>query len=82
METIGLTEAKIDLPKLLERVAQGAEFTITDHGKPVARLLPPLVRGPRPDVREVLREFKAFQKGNTLGEGLTVRDLIEEGRRS
>jgi len=32
-------------------------------------------------VRQVIEELKAFSKGNTLGEDLTVRDLIEEGRR-
>ena len=81
METVGSFEAKTHLPQLLERVAQGEEFTITKHGKPVARLMPAIGTKPVPDVRKVIEELKAFQKGNTLGEGLTVRDLIEEGRR-
>ncbi len=82
MESIGSFEAKIHLPQLLERVAKGEEFTITEHGKPVARLIPPAIAAePKPDVRQVIEELKAFRKGNTLGEGLSVRDLIEEGRR-
>ncbi len=81
MESVGSFEAKTHLPQLLERVANGEEFTITKHGKPVARLVPVSVTTPKPDVRQVIKELKAFSKGNTLGDGLTVRDLIEDGRR-
>ena len=81
METVGSFDAKTHLPQLLERVAKGEEFTITKHGKPVARLVPVEATKPRPDVRQVIEELKAFSKGNTLGKGVTIRDLIEEGRR-
>jgi prevent-host-death family protein len=81
MEVVGSFEAKTHLSRLLERVAQGEEFTITKHGKPVARLVPAVDVKPVPDVRKVIAELKEFQKGNTLGEGLTLRELIEEGRR-
>ena len=81
MESVGSFEAKTHLPQLLERVAQGEEFTITKHGKPVARLVPVITATPKSDVRKVIEELKAFSKGNTLGEGISVRDLIEEGRR-
>jgi prevent-host-death family protein len=81
MESVGSFEAKTHLPQLLERVAQGEEFTITKHGKPVARLVPVAASTPKPDVRQVIEELKAFSRGNTLGEGISVRDLIEDGRR-
>jgi prevent-host-death family protein len=81
MESVGSFEAKTRLPQLLERVAQGEEFIITKHGKPVARLVPAAPVKPRPDVRQVIEELKAFSKGNTLGKGITIRDLIEDGRR-
>src|SRR5262245_32347581 len=81
MESVGSFEAKTHLPQLLERVAQGEEFTITKHGKPVARLVPATPTPPKPDVRQVIEELKAFSKGNTLGDDLTIRDLIEDGRR-
>ena len=42
METVGSFEAKTHLPQLLERAAKGEEFTVPKHGKPVARLVPPL----------------------------------------
>lgn len=81
MENVGSFEAKTHLPQLLERVAKGEEFTITKHGKPVARLVPAAVTTPRPDVKQVIEELKAFSKGNTLGKKLTIREMIEEGRR-
>lgn len=36
---------------------------------------------PQPDVKQVIEELKAFSKGNTLGKGLTIRGMIEDGRR-
>ena len=62
-------------------MANGEEFTITKHGKPVARLVPTLTAKAKPDVRDAVEAMKQFCKGRTLGEGLTFRDLIEEGRR-
>jgi antitoxin (DNA-binding transcriptional repressor) of toxin-antitoxin stability system len=64
----------------LERVIQGEEFTITKHGKPVARLVPFQPSEPKPDVRAAIEAMKQFRKGRTLG-GLSIRELIEEGRR-
>ncbi len=81
METIGSFEAKTHLSQLLERVAEGEEFTITKHGKPVARLVPVTPDKPKPDIRAAIEALEAFSKGNTLGEGVTIRDLIEDGRR-
>jgi prevent-host-death family protein len=80
METIGSFEAKTHLSRLLERVAQGEEFTITKHGKPVARLVPMADATTAPDVRAAVEAMKAFRKGRTLA-GLSVREMIEEGRR-
>jgi prevent-host-death family protein len=81
METVGSLEARAHLPQLLERVANGEEFTITEQGKPVACLIPAPAPKSRPDVKRVIDELKAFSKGNTLGDGLTIREMIEEGRR-
>jgi prevent-host-death family protein len=81
MESVGSFEAKTHLPQLLERVAKGEEFTINKLGKPVARLIPAIAIKPRPDVKQVIDDLKAFSKGNTLDEGLTIRELIEDGRR-
>ena len=74
-------EAKTHLSRLLERVAKSEVFTITKHGKPVARLVPIAAAKLWPDVRQIIQELKAISKGNTLGKGNTIRDLIEDGRR-
>ena len=79
MNTVGLFEAKTHLSALLARVAQGEEITITKHGSPVAILVPASNR-PKRDPRTVGERIRALRKGARL-EGLTVRQLIEEGRR-
>lgn len=81
MKSVGSFEAKTHLPRLLERVAKGEEIIITKHGKPVARLVPAQPAETKPDVHQLIEEMRAFRKGNTLGEGIAIRELIEEGRR-
>ena len=79
MQTVGSYEAKTHLPALLERVARGEEFTITRHGVPVAKLVP-TSGAKRADVEAAIRKMREFRKGHRLG-GLSIRQLIEEGRR-
>ena len=75
---IGAYEAKTHLPALLERVARGERFTITKHGRPVARLVP--VERTSPDRRrEAIERLKVFREGQTLD--VPVKQLINEGRR-
>lgn len=80
MSTIGSFEAKTHLPALLDRVQKGEQITITKHGVPVARLVP-AAPGLRKERKQVIAELKAFGRGRSLPAGVTVRDLIEEGRR-
>ena len=40
VETIGASEARRYLPKLLDRVGRGESLTITRYGESVARLIP------------------------------------------
>jgi len=79
METVGAYEAKTHLPKLLERVAKGHSITITKHGVPVA-VLGPYDPEKNVDVREVIQTLREFRESNRL-EGLSIREMIEEGRR-
>lgn len=83
MHTVGSYEAKTHLPQLLERVEHGETITITRHGKPVARLVPAVATPTRPDVATAIAAMIAFQEqeGPTLGGKITIRDLIDEGRR-
>jgi prevent-host-death family protein len=79
MTTVGSYEAKTHLPKLLEKVAKGERIIITKHGLPVAELVPSSGRGTT-DVKTVIKELKKLRKKIRLG-GLSLRDMIEEGRR-
>ena len=83
MHTVGSYEAKTHLPQLLERVEHGETIIITRHGKPVARLVPAVAGTPRPDVAAAIAAMAQFQEqeGPTLGGKITIRDLIDEGRR-
>jgi prevent-host-death family protein len=79
MESIGTYEAKTNLAKLLERVANGEKITITRHGLPVATLQP-AGRGFKSPVRDTIEQLKQFRCGKRLN-GLSLRAMIEEGRR-
>ena len=75
--TVGAYEAKTHLPALLAKVEQGETVTITRHGRPVARLVPFDVVYP---VADVIVELRELRRGVTTG-GLSIRELIDEGRR-
>ncbi|MBI3344067.1 MAG: type II toxin-antitoxin system Phd/YefM family antitoxin [Gammaproteobacteria bacterium] len=79
MKTVGAFEAKTHLSSLLDEVAKGEEITITRHGTPVAKLVSASLQA-KPDIEKVIEELRAFSKGNRL-DGLTIREMIEEGRR-
>ncbi len=80
MTSIGFYEARTHLSELLDQVARGKKVLITRRGKPAALLSPPPIEAEK-DVRQVIRQMKELRRGNILGKGLSVRDLIEEGRR-
>ncbi|MGH9405935.1 MAG: type II toxin-antitoxin system Phd/YefM family antitoxin [Terriglobia bacterium] len=77
--SVGIFEAKTHLSALVDRVERGEEITITKHGAPAAVLIPASKRR-RKDPKEVGIELRAMRKGVRLG-GLSLRELIEEGRR-
>lgn len=81
--TVGSYEAKTRLPQLLERAAKGERITITKRGRPMAVLGPPENPEPRPSPREAVEAMKRFQSESapTLGLDLTIREMIEGGRR-
>ncbi|MBC2717938.1 MAG: type II toxin-antitoxin system prevent-host-death family antitoxin [Desulfobacteraceae bacterium] len=79
METIGAYEAKTHLPRLLERVKKGERIIITKHGTPIAVLQPP-ASSRKEEPKKVIAELRKFREKNLL-KGLSLRDMIEEGRR-
>lgn len=78
--SVGAYEAKTHLAHLLDRVEKGERITITRHGAPVAELVPP-AGAPDLTVDEAVEGLLGFRAQRTLGEDLTIRDLINEGRR-
>jgi prevent-host-death family protein len=80
MTSISYYEARTHFSELLDQVARGKRILITRHGRPAALLTPP-PEDSRKDVKQVVREMKALRRGNTLGKGVSIRDLIEQGRR-
>lgn len=81
MREVGAFEAKNTLGALLDLVEKGEEVVITRRGRPVAKLVRPDVLPDRSRAIAAARRMKELRKGVTLGEGLTLKDLIEEGRR-
>jgi len=79
MIEVGSYEAKTHLPRLLDRVARGERITITKHGVPVAMLVP-VENRPKMSRQEAVEAMRAFRKGHRL-DGLTIREMIEEGRK-
>ena len=79
MKTVGTFEAKTHLNELLQRVSKGETIRITRRGVPVARLIPDPENEPK-DLRRIAAEIREVREGAKLT-GLTLRELINEGRR-
>jgi prevent-host-death family protein len=79
MKTIGAYEAKTHLPRLLDEVEKGERITITKHGRAVAVLIPP-GRTSADDAERLVQRIRELRRGNRLN-GLSIRELIDEGRR-
>ena len=75
---IGSYEAKTKLPELLRQVKTGKSFTITNHGKPIADLVPS-VGARAKDKVEAATRLKEFMLADPV-RGVNIRELIEEGR--
>ncbi|WP_310541293.1 type II toxin-antitoxin system prevent-host-death family antitoxin [Phenylobacterium sp.] len=80
MHTLGASEVKNRLAALLDEVEGGAEFIITRHGKPIARLAPLEAGFSRAKARLAAEGLRATSRGQTLG-GLWLKELIVDGRR-
>ena len=81
MKTIGAFQAKTQLSQLLDEVEKGEAVTITRHGRAVA-VLAPIQPARRKKTGEAwLTEVQRLRKGITLGGAVTIRQLIDEGRK-
>jgi len=78
MKTIGLFEAKQKLSDLVARASEGEQIGITRRGKLAAMLVPA-----RKDVslKEAFADIERIRmRAKPLPKGVTIKDLIEEGR--
>lgn len=81
MTSISSYGARKHFSALLDQVAEGRTILITRRGRPAALLSPPPVNYHK-DVQQAIEEIRALRRGNKLGKGISIRDLIEDGRRS
>lgn len=72
MRTAGVREARQNLSALLDEVKRGREVVITEHGRPVARLVPPH----RP--RRGVPDLAAFRRKIPVFDPPLSQTLIEE----
>ena len=79
MKTVGLFEAKQKLSELVERASEGEQIGITRRGK-LAAILKPVQR--KASLKEAFAGLERIRKrAKPLPKGMTIKDLIEEGRR-
>lgn len=79
----GAAEAKAHFSELLARAEAGETITIRRHGRVVAKLVPvkqPLSLEERMKAHDEWVEYRD-KHSITLGPDLTIKQLIEEGRR-
>jgi prevent-host-death family protein len=81
MKTVGLYEAKTHLGELIKEVEHGETLVVTRHGVPVARVVP--YRDEFADAAAAIEDWRRYRRKHNirLGGGVTIRELIEEGRR-
>ena len=65
MRTIGIAELKAQLSETLARVKAGDEVTVTEHGRPIVRIVPLRVAGPAAVTQDLVRSgiLKPPEKG-------------------
>ena len=79
--TMSLFEAKAHFCEVIRRAEHGESTTILKHNIPVAFVTPIVqVKKPQYTKREAIDSMLAMRKGNSLG-GITIKELIEEGRK-
>jgi prevent-host-death family protein len=82
MRKIGAFEAKNKLGQLLDMVERGEEIIITQHGKEVARLVPPQKAVNREQARAAVKRIRGRAEKLKLGpfEWAEWKSYRDEGR--
>ena len=71
MKAAGIREARQHLSILLDEVRKGREVLITDRGRPVARIVPPLQESSRPFSRHARFRSIIRLKGRPLSDSVS-----------
>ena len=92
MRTTGVTELKASLSEALARVKAGEEILVTEHGRPIAKIVPLPSAAPEAATDELVRagilrapegvlddEFWRLPRPVDAG-GLSLRALLDERR--
>jgi antitoxin (DNA-binding transcriptional repressor) of toxin-antitoxin stability system len=69
------------LDALVDRAAQGEDIALTRNGAVVARIVATPAKRPPEQVEALMEEFRRLRKGQILGDDLTIKDLINGGRK-
>ncbi len=77
MKAAGIREVRQNLSALIDQVKKGREIVITEHGKPVARLV-----GPPRDLNKPFPDLSKFRRSLKVPPGTAERliEIIEEDR--
>ncbi len=78
LEEIGSYDAKTKLPEILRKVQKGQSFTITNHGKPVADIIPSRSISHARTI-ETIREILNVE-GKAVSDDV-LKSSIEDGRK-
>jgi prevent-host-death family protein len=76
VKTVGVFEAKTHFSALVEAVRDGQTIVITRNGEPVAQMVPFVTQN-----QDALEAMDRILSTRGKLKGLTVRELIDEGRR-
>ena len=80
MRTVNVSELDARLGEFLAIVAAGESIEISSNGRPVARLVP--IDDEFAGAGTGIKEWERYRDEHhvVLGGGITIRELIEEGR--
>ena len=78
-QKVSAFEAKTKLSELLRETERGGSFVIYRRGKEVARLVPPVKEEQDADLKQIIVSFREIRE--RIPGKISVRELIEEGRR-
>lgn len=83
MEEISTTDAQAQFRDLIVRARQGEETIITDHGRPVARVVPVEPTQADASWRDIYLEMRALARAEGIGPFTDEerRQFRDEGRR-